>query len=324
MAAIDIRERLRLLGSALPTLDFLVADLSNQSLPDLVYYEGQGRLQRAWGDPELVVLDNLSSLAGFKSGDPDCWTELQRFLMLQRGRSRAVLVVHHSNKQGGQRGTNRREDVLDLVMALRQPRDYQPKDGAHFEIHFEKARGLSGEAVDPIEARLETDHLGVSRWSWRAVHLSQLERIAALLREGLKPNQVARELGMAQSYCYRLSKRARGRLGAMNSAPGATKCPCSGVYAAQERSARHDLSRALTRDHRPSLPSRGIRTQGRRAPPSLGSRHSFRFLNEDEVRIEAFCGCSRRSTSPSCCAKSQASGRRVVLERAGRSLSRRI
>jgi len=73
MAAVDIRERLKLLGSAPPTLDFLIADLSSQSLPDLGYYEGQGRLQQAWGNPELVVLDNLSSLAGFKSGDPDCW-----------------------------------------------------------------------------------------------------------------------------------------------------------------------------------------------------------------------------------------------------------
>src|SRR5882762_9941364 len=181
MAAVDIRERLRLLGSAPPTLDFLIADLSSQSLPDLGYYEGQGRLQQAWGNPELVVLDNLSSLAGFKSGDPDCWTELQRFLMLQRRRGRAVLVVHHSNKAGGQRGTNRREDVLDLVMALKRPADYQSKDGARFEIHFEKARGLQGEAVDPIEARLDTDHLGVARWNSRPVHLGQLERVAALL-----------------------------------------------------------------------------------------------------------------------------------------------
>ena len=42
-------------------------------------------------------------------------------------------------------------------MALRRPADYQPKDGARFELHFEKARGLYGEAAQPIEAKLETD-----------------------------------------------------------------------------------------------------------------------------------------------------------------------
>jgi hypothetical protein len=30
----------------------------------------------------------------------------------------------------------------------------------------------------------------------------------------------------------------------------------------------------------------------------LASRHSFRFLSEDEVRIEAVCGCSQLRSSP--------------------------
>ena len=69
MAAVDMQERLRLLGSAPPTLQFLIADLGDRSLPDLGYVEGQLRLKDAWGDPEeLVVLDNLSSLAGVKIG----------------------------------------------------------------------------------------------------------------------------------------------------------------------------------------------------------------------------------------------------------------
>jgi AAA domain len=209
MAAIDMQQRLRLLGSAPPSLDFMILDLQRGAPPDLGYYEGQIGLMRSWGDPELIVFDNLSSLAGFKTGDVDCWNELQRFLLAQRQRDRAVLLVHHANKKGLQRGTNRREDVLDLVMALRRPADYQPKDGARFEIHFEKARGLYGEAVDPIEARLETDAVGVARWSSRPVQLGQLERVAELLRQGLSPHQAARELGIARSYCYRLSERAR-------------------------------------------------------------------------------------------------------------------
>src|SRR5216684_5567061 len=162
MAAVDLQARLKLLGSAPPTLKFMVADLGKYSLPDLGYYQGQARLQEVWDDPELVVLDNLSSLAGFKTGDPDCWNELQRFLMMQRRSGRAMLLVHHANKKGDQRGTNRREDVLDLVMALRHPADYQARDGARFELHFEKARGLFGAAADPIEARLETDGVGVA------------------------------------------------------------------------------------------------------------------------------------------------------------------
>jgi len=212
MAAVDLRERLRLLGSAPETLQFLIADLSTHSLPDLGYYEGQSRLQQIWGDPELVVLDNLSSLAGFKSGDPDCWTELQRFLMLQRRSGRAVLVVHHANKEGEQRGTNRREDVLDVVMALRQPADWQAGDGARFEVHFEKARGLRGEAIEPIEAHIETDNLDVARWAWRPLHQTNLERFVAMMQEGLSARQAGSELGLSNGTTYRLRNKAR-RLG---------------------------------------------------------------------------------------------------------------
>ena len=162
-----------------------------------------------WDDPELVVLDNLASLVGFRTGDPDRWHELQHFLMLQRrygprhpdgpSRQQAGPAARHQPARGHARPGD----------GARRRADYQPQDGARFEIHFEKARGLYGDAVDPIEARLETDQAGVARWSWRPVQLGQLERVAALLRQGLKPNRVAQELGIAQSYCYRLSERAR-------------------------------------------------------------------------------------------------------------------
>jgi hypothetical protein len=221
MAAVDIRERLRLLGSAPPTLNFLIADLSSYSLPDLGYYEGQRRLQPLWDDHDLIVLDNLSSLAGFKTGDPDCWSELQRFLMLQRRSGRAVLVVHHANKEGDQRGTNRREDVLDLVMALRPPTDWQEGDGARFEIHYEKARGLQGEAIQPVEARIQTDHLGVARWDWRPLHQSTLDRFVALIHEGLNAIQTGRELGLSHGATYRLRNKARA-LGLIKTARGDT------------------------------------------------------------------------------------------------------
>jgi hypothetical protein len=208
MAMTGLQARLKLLGSAPPTLKFMMADFGTRSLPDLGYYEGQHRLQQAWGDPELVVLDNLSSLAGFKTGDPDCWNELQRFLMVQRRSGRAMLLVHHANKKGEQRGTNRREDVLDLVLAIRRPADYQPAEGARFQLHFEKTRDLYGEAINPIEARLHVDQLGVAQWEWRALHLSDLDRVVELFKVGLNAAQVARETGISRTQCYRLREQA--------------------------------------------------------------------------------------------------------------------
>ena len=191
MAAVDMKKRLALFGSAPATLDFMLSDMQTAGPPDIGIQLGQLRLLEAWGHPELVVLDNLSSLAGF-TGDPDRWQDLlQRFLMLQRRFGRAVLMVHHANKKGLQRGTNRREDVLDIVMSLRRPLDYAAREGARFEIHFDKARGLHGDAVEPIEAQLETDMVGVARWQWRQVQESLVSRVAALLNEGLSTPKMA-------------------------------------------------------------------------------------------------------------------------------------
>ena len=178
MAAVDMKRRLRLFGPAPPTLDFMLADLHPGALPDLALSDGQQRLMEAWGHPELVVLDNLSSLAGFHGADPDAWSSLQRFLILQRRLGRAMLLVHHTNKKGFQRGTNRREDVLDLVMAMRRPDDYAARDGARFEIHFDKARGLHGHAVDPIEGAWGMEdgrdgRRGIARWSWKPARQSK-------------------------------------------------------------------------------------------------------------------------------------------------------
>jgi len=119
-----------------------------------------------------------------------------------------VLVVHHTNKRGALRGSAQHEDVLDLVLALRRPLDYAPRQGAHFELHVEKARSLAGPALDPIEAQLRFDAAGRASWTWWPLEEQDSHRVAALLRGGLNPNQIARELGISKSKAYRLREQA--------------------------------------------------------------------------------------------------------------------
>jgi AAA domain len=209
MALIDMKKRLAALGAAPDTLEFILSDRGAENrLADLAERAGHASLLGALGElPDLLVLDNLSSLAGFRSGDPDPWLKLQRFLLTLRRTGIAVLIVHHANKRGGQRGSSHREDLLDLVLALRRPTDYEPSQGARFELHVEKARGLAGPALEPIEARLSLDPDGHADWDWRPVDEQDLHRVAALLRQGLNPNQIARELGISKSKAYRLREQ---------------------------------------------------------------------------------------------------------------------
>jgi putative DNA primase/helicase len=93
-------------------------------------------------------------------------------------------------------------------MAMRRPGDYEPNDGARFELHFEKARGLYGDDAEPIEARMITDGVGVIRWDWRPAHLGRFDRVVALLNDGLSATEAAKELGISRAKSYRLRKRA--------------------------------------------------------------------------------------------------------------------
>ena len=218
MAAVDIRARLAGFGPPPPTLEFMLADLHRGPLLDLADPPSQGRLAAAWGNPELVVLDNLSSLAGLTTGDPDRWSELQRFLMALRKQGLAVLMVHHANKKGLQRGSSRREDLLDLVMAMRRPQGWRPADGTRFEIHFEKARSLHTSAIEPIEARLE-ERAGRLDWQWAAAGDDpRLARLVALLEQGVSVPRIGERLGLSRTVAYELRDRAR-RLGRLDPSP---------------------------------------------------------------------------------------------------------
>jgi putative DNA primase/helicase len=215
MAAADIRARVAAFGAPPPTLEFMLADLNRGPLLDLADPRSQARLFDAWGDPELVVLDNLASLAGLTTGDPDRWSELQRFLMELRRLGLAVLMVHHANKKGLQRGSSRREDMLDLVMAMRRPEGWRPSDGTRFEIHFEKARSLHGAAIESIETRLE-QRAGRLHWQWAtAGDDPRLARVVALLERGMSATHIGEQLGLSRSLAYKLRDRAR-RLGRLD------------------------------------------------------------------------------------------------------------
>jgi len=157
---------------------------------------------------KLIVIDNLSSLCGGAENDAESWQSMQSFLLKLRQAGFAVLLVHHSGKTGTQRGTSRKEDVLDTVIQLKRPKNYVAEDGARFEVHFEKSRAVSGAAVEPIELQLSEDHAGRLSWSVRSLDQSRMEQVAKMLEEGLTQKEIAEELGLNKSTISRAVKRA--------------------------------------------------------------------------------------------------------------------
>ena len=121
----------------------------------------------------------------------------------------SILFIHHSGKTGLQRGTSRREDTLDTVITLKRPSDYEPEQGARFEVHLEKARGLMGEDVSPFEATLTEDEHGNQAWTVKSLKAVTLQRVIELEKEGLNQRDIAKELGLSKSTVNRLLMQAK-------------------------------------------------------------------------------------------------------------------
>jgi hypothetical protein len=195
-------------------LRFLTPDLLNGAPPDLANADDQAELQRVIDDynPRLIVVDNISTLvrSGGGENDAEAWIPVQGWALRMRREGRSVLFVHHTGKGGKQRGTSKREDVLDVVIALQRPDPYDPADGARFVVEFDKARYLHGEDTKSFEAHLTTDEHGSQLWTTRDIEESTMERVIKLHGDGLNMREIADELGVNKSTVSRALRRAEG------------------------------------------------------------------------------------------------------------------
>ena len=125
-----------------------------------------------------------------------------------RRQGKSLLFVHHGGKGGLQRGTSRREDVLDTVVCLKHPNDYSPSDGARFEVSYEKGRGLSGEDAAPFEAKLEVRD-GAAFWTTKDIERRTTEQVAELRKSGLSIREIETDLSISRSTVHRHVKKAK-------------------------------------------------------------------------------------------------------------------
>ena len=165
-------------------------------------------------DINVIVLDNLACLLpGVAEDKRDEWSnKVLPFLIGLRRRGVSVVMVHHAGKGGEQRGTSAREDSLDTVINLRRVPGYDATQGAQFEVRFTKARGVYGEDVAPIEARLEQGEDGAPSWTWAAVDEYNETRLLNLVREGIdNVSEAAEEMDVSKGTISKLKKKLQGK-----------------------------------------------------------------------------------------------------------------
>lgn len=216
MSASVMQERLAALSVNLPHdlpapdyLRIITPDAQEAGIPDLGTVEGQEAIEQHLDGVALVILDNLSALMRHgKENEAESWVPIQSWLLSLRRRGISVLIVHHANKGGGQRGTSKKEDLLDTVIALKRPDDYDPQHGAQFSVQYEKARGFHGDAAQPFEARLVSEGQGL-RWEVKSLEDSLAIRILELHGEQVTQRDIAKEVGCSAAKVNRVLKAAK-------------------------------------------------------------------------------------------------------------------
>lgn len=178
-------------------LTIAAADDQELGLPDLSNAEAQ----RTYFAPlvanaDLIIADNLGTLCrSIKENEADTWLPMQDWALSLRRQKKSVLIFHHAGKNGAQRGTSKKEDILDTVISLRKPPDYSPADGARCEVHFEKNRGFYGDDAKPFEANLVDE-----QWQLTEIKTGDdVETLVNLRHSGMSIRDIAERTGVPKS-----------------------------------------------------------------------------------------------------------------------------
>lgn len=202
-----LRQVMRIHDGRVPAagmLRWITRDLQKAVRPKINTREGRSQIEHHLREGAVLILDNLSALA--PSGDEaetDEWAEIEDWLIDLSWQGVSTIFVHHSGKSGEQRGTSKREDLLDFVLNLRVPSDYSVEEGLRVEAHLTKVRGQIPEKQwgAPFEISLRDDE-----WLTRPLKQILREQARKMLEAGMRPNDVAQETGLSRYQIYRLDK----------------------------------------------------------------------------------------------------------------------
>lgn len=190
------------------TLNIVTPDKQPGGMPNLSTPEGQAAVDRLITEEiELIIADPLSTLArSGKENEAESWEPIQTWALRWRARGKTVLFAHHSGKDGRQRGTSRREDVMDAVIDLTHPEGQSGNGGAVFRVTFEKNRHFYGEDAEPFVAHL--DECG--KWQVKKTADSRLDMVEQMLGVGRTHAEIAKAIGASRATVSRLAKKVRG------------------------------------------------------------------------------------------------------------------
>jgi len=159
---------------------------------------------------KLWVLDNIGSLApGIDENSKKDWDPVNAWLLQLRFAGIATILLHHTGKLGGQRGTSAREDNLDNSIILKRSFDYAPEDGCKFILNFAKNRVRTQDLplIADNEFLLKQDESGHLTWTFSNVKKKTKLEVMRLLDEGTEYSSICEDLSISKGYITKVKKQ---------------------------------------------------------------------------------------------------------------------
>ena len=155
---------------------------------------------------KVIIIDNISCLfMGIDENKKADWEQIIPWLIQFRRRGIALSLIHHAGKSGDQRGTSRREDILDTIIKLEEAFNAK-NDVANFIIRFTKNKGAFGDVVEPIEVHLDLD--SEDKWEWKPYEETLLERVISFVENGIDSvTAISKELDVTAGRVSQIKSR---------------------------------------------------------------------------------------------------------------------
>lgn len=235
-----IKERTELLLKALPEIDQEVIRKNlhvfarqfqdpSVTFPNLATPEGQAELERQAEGFDLVVLDNLSTLANVEDENASkAFQPIVGFLMRMKQLGQGCILIHHSGKKASTyRGSSMLATTFEVILGLEKLSGLKAAHGTAFQIKWDKLRAKPDERIKSWEVWLDEDH-----WEYEAAASEEVD----ILLEALKSGKYVNQKELAEALKWDPSKVTRIKEKAI--ATGAINLKEWGAYFGRAKEAR--------------------------------------------------------------------------------------
>ncbi len=202
-----MQERLKKQAEALDVdiddthLKFISPELFDGIMPNLSTVDGQREIDKAIGSKwDVLFIDNYSAFSESGREDGESWMPWIRWMLEHKRLGRTVIVIHHTGKNGQQRGSSKHEDALDFSIALKPVPDSKQDGNLRFIFEWKKSRHLPSDKTRPFLVTYAKTLSGYI-WSRGQVEDANEKMVEAkrLQQEGMSRADIAANLSVNKS-----------------------------------------------------------------------------------------------------------------------------